>query len=137
MAKATFKMPDEFLHKVTTLAEKTDEIVPRVLESGGEIVLESVKDNLDAVLSGQSTGQLSSALGLSPAKQNRDGNWDVKVGFAENRTDGVSNAMLANILEYGKHGQPPKPFLKPAVRSSQSAVLEKMSSKLDEEIQSL
>ena len=24
----------------------------------------------------------------------------------------MSNAMLANVLEYGKHGQPPKPFLK-------------------------
>ena len=38
MAKATFKMPDEFLMKVSKLEERTDEILPRVLEAGAEVV---------------------------------------------------------------------------------------------------
>ena len=37
MAKADVKMPDDFLLKLSKLGDKTDEIIPKVLESGGEI----------------------------------------------------------------------------------------------------
>ena len=43
MAKADVKMPDDFLLKLSKLGDKTDEIIPKVLESGGEVVLERVK----------------------------------------------------------------------------------------------
>ena len=141
MARAEMKMPEDFLLKVSRLNEKTDEILPRVLEAGGQVVLERVKSNLSAVVGkgtkipSRSTGELESALGLSPAKPKRNGSgWDIKVGFAEPRSDGDSNAKIANILEYGKHGQPPKPFLKPAKTRSRKACIETMKSKLDEEV---
>ena len=140
MAKAQIKMPEEFLLKVSRLADQTDVIIPKVLEAGGEVVLSKVKSNLSSVVGSdtkkksRSTGELERSLGLSPAKQNRDGNWDVKIGFAEPRTDGDSNAKIANILEYGKSGQPPKPFLKPARTQSKSACIETMKSKLQEEV---
>nr|DAT88716.1 MAG TPA: type I neck protein [Caudoviricetes sp.] len=140
MAKAQIKMPEEFLLKVSRLADQTDVIIPKVLEAGGEVVLTKVKSNLSSVVGSdtkeksRSTGELERSLGLSPAKQNRDGNWDVKIGFAEPRSDGDSNAKIANILEYGKSGQPPKPFLKPARTQSKSACIETMKSKLQEEV---
>lgn len=140
MAKAQIKMPEEFLLKVSQLAGQTDVIIPKVLEAGGEVVLSKVKSNLSSVVGSgtkeksRSTGELERSLGLSPAKQNRDGNWDVKIGFAEPRSDGDSNAKIANILEYGKSGQPPKPFLKPARTQSKSACIETMKSKLQEEV---
>ena len=144
MAKAEMKMPEDFLLKVSRLNEKTDEILPKVLEAGGQVVLERVKSNLSAVIGkgtkepSRSTGELESALGLSPAKPKRDGSgWDIKVGFAEPRSDGDSNAKIANILEYGKHGQPPKPFLKPAKTQSRKACIETMKSKLDEEVRKI
>ena len=74
---------------------------------------------------------------MSPAKMDNDGNFNVKVGFSEPRSDGVSNAKIANILEYGKHGQPPKPFLKPAKTASQKPTIEVMKAKLEEEIENL
>ena len=37
MAKLTIKMPDDFLQKVSRLAARTDEIMPRVLETGAEV----------------------------------------------------------------------------------------------------
>ena len=49
MAKATIKMPEEFLLKVSRLGAKTDEILPRVLEAGAEIVEDKVRSNLTAV----------------------------------------------------------------------------------------
>ncbi len=140
MAKSQIKMPEEFLLKVSRLADQTDVIIPKVLEAGGEVVLSKVKSNLSSVVGSgtkeksRSTGELERSLGLSPAKQNRDGNWDVKIGFAEPRSDGNSNAKIANILEYGKSGQPPKPFLKPARTQSKSACIETMKSKLQEEV---
>lgn len=140
MAKAQIKLPEEFLLKVSWLADQTGVIIPKVLEAGGKVVLSKVKSNLSSVVGSgtkeksRSTGELERSLGLSPAKQNRDGNWDVKIGFAEPRSDGDSNAKIANILEYGKSGQPPKPFLKPARTQSKSACIETMKSKLQEEV---
>lgn len=144
MARVEMKMPEDFLLKVSRLNEKTDEILPRVLEAGGQVVLERVKSNLSAVVGkgtknlSRSTGELESALGLSPAKPKRDGSgWDIKVGFAEPRPGGGSNAKIANILEYGKSGQPPKPFLKPAKTQSRKACIETMEAKLDEEVRGI
>jgi HK97 gp10 family phage protein len=140
LAKVDFTMPDDFLDRISRLEERTDEIVPRVLEAGGTVVLDHVRRNLQGVVGSntkypsRSTGELVKALGLSPAKVDRNGDHNVKVGFNEPRSDGKPNAMLANILEHGKHGQPPKPFLKPAKSASRSACIEAMKKKLEDEV---
>ena len=143
MAKAIVKMPEEFLLKISRLESKTDDIVPKVLEAGGNVVLQKVKSNLQAVIGkgtkrhSKSTGELLRSIGLSKARQDRNGDHNVKVGFAEPRSDGGSNAKLANILEYGKHGQPARPFLKPAKSSSKKACEDAMIVKLEEELRQI
>lgn len=143
MAKAAFKMPEEFLLKLSRLGEKTDEIIPKVLEAGGEVVEAKVKSNLQAVIGSgtkgesRSTGELLSALGVSSARQDKDGNFNVKVGFSEPRTDGKSNAMIAGVLEYGKSGQPPKPFLKSAKSASKSACVDAMIAAFEKEVENI
>lgn len=143
MAKADIKMPEEFLLKISRLGSEFDAVAERVLESGGEVVLAKVRGNLSAVVSSgtkypsRSTGELEGALGLSPAKLDRNGNHDVKIGFAEPRSDGGSNAKIANILEYGKHGQPAKPFLKPAKTASRAECIQVMKEALEAEVQKL
>jgi hypothetical protein len=140
VAKVTMKMPEDFLLKVSRLNDKTDEIIPRVLKAGGEVVLDKVKSNLNSAVGhdtkypSRSTGELVAALGVSPALPDRDGNYNVKVGFSEPRRDGSSNAKIANIIEYGKSGQPAKPFLKPAKSTSRKPCIEAMKAKLDEEV---
>lgn len=143
MGKASYKLPEDFLLKLSKLGSHTDVILSEVLQAGGEVVEARVASNLSAVIGqnlkedSRSTGQLISALGTSPAKQDKDGNFNVKIGFAESRTDGKSNAMLAGVLEYGKHGQPAKPFLKPAKTASKSAAVSAMQAKFDEEVAKL
>lgn len=144
MAKIEIKMPEDFLLRLSHLSDKTDDIIPRVLEAGGKVVLAKVKSNLSSTIGrgtkkkSRSTGELLSSLGLSPAKQKRDGSgWDIKVGFAEPRKDRSSNAKLANILEYGRHGQPPRPFLKPARSKSRSESISAMKEKLKQEVDGL
>lgn len=140
MAKALMKMPEDFLLKVSKLENKTDEIIPKVLESGAEVVEGKVRSNLTAVVGSntkvpsRSTGELESALGITQARQDKSGNWNIKVGFDEPRIDGSSNAKIANILEYGKHGQPAKPFLKPAKSQSRKSCIETMKSKMESEV---
>lgn len=142
------KLPEEFLQKVSRLADKTDEIVPKVLEAGGAVVLPKVKSNLQTAVGSntkyesRSTGELVDALGVTSPKQDRDGNFNIKIGFAEPRKEegkskNVSNAMLANILEYGKSGQPPKPFLKPAKTATKKPCIAAMTEALEKEIDSL
>ena len=140
IAKVKWDMPTDFLNRISALGSKTDEIVPRVLAAGGAVMLARVRSNLQAVIGrrtkykSRSTGELVSALGVSGARLDRDGNYNVKLGFAEPRRDGESNAKIANIIEYGKHGQPAKPFLKPAISASKAEVIQTMVSKLEEEI---
>lgn len=143
MAKAAFKMPEDFLLKLSRLGEKTDEIIPKVLEAGGEIVEAKVKSNLQAVIGSgtkeesRSTGELLSALGVSSARQDKDGNFNVKVGFSEPRPDSKSNAMIAGVLEYGKSGQSPKPFLKPAKSASKNACIDAMIAAFEKEVENI
>ncbi len=143
MAKAVMKMPEEFLLKISKLGDKTDEIIPKVLEAGGKVVEEKVKSNLQSIIGtnikeeSRSTGELVSSLGVSPALIDKNGNSNVKVGFSEPRSDGKSNSMIASVLEYGKSGQPPKPFLKPAKSASRKACINAMIEVFDKEVENL
>jgi len=143
VARTTFRMPDEFLIKLSRLGKSADEIIPRVLKAGGEIVEAKVKSNLkdaigkDTKDTSRSTGELVSSLGVSPAKQDKNGNFNVKVGFSEPRRDGKSNAMIASVLEYGKHNQPPRPFMKTAKSASKDDCFEAMISAFEMEVEKL
>ena len=137
MAKCTYKLPEDFLKKLSSLGIHMDEVSEKVLQAGGEVVLQKTRSNLVSVLSGESSGELVSALGLSGVRLDRDGNPNIKVGFDEPRRDGSSKAMVANIIEYGKHNQPAKPFLKPAKSQSKSECIDTMVATLEKEIKKL
>ena len=143
MAKAYVQLPEEYLQKLSKLGNKTDEICEKMLKAGGEVVLSKVKSNLSSVVGhgtkykSRSTGELEGALGLSEVRLDRNGNYNIKVGFAETRRDGGSNAKLANIIEYGKSGQVAKPFMKPAKASSKARCIEVMKSTFDKEVNNI
>ena len=140
MAEVTVKLPNEYLRKLSRLVKRADEICARMLEAGGKVVEDKIRSNLQAVIGSgtqepsRSTGELLESLGTSEVKQDADGILNVKVGFAEPRSDGGSNAKIANIIEYGKHGQPPKPFLKPAKTATRDSCAAAMRQVFDEEV---
>ena len=143
MAKTDVKMPDEFLARISQLGAQTDSIAEKVLQAGGEVALAKVRSNLKYVVGSEtksksrSTGELERALGLSPVMIDKNGNHDIKVGFSEPRTDGGSNAKIANILEYGTSGQSAKPFLKPAKSAVKKQCVEAMKSAFEKEAEGL
>lgn len=143
MAKADIVMPDDFLERIASLGAHEDSIAEKVLEAGAAVVETKVRSNLEGVVGkntaypSRSTGELVSSLGVTKVRVNRNGDHDIKIGFAEPRSDGESNAKLANILEYGKHGQPPKPFLAPAKSATKVACMETMKKRFAEEVDKL
>ena len=143
MAKVDIKVPDDFLLKISKLGSDFDPVAEKVLKAGGEVIFKRTKSNLSAVIGkgtkheSRSTGELEKALGVTSVRLDRNGNHNIKIGFSEPRSDGESNAKLANILEYGKHGQPAKPFLKPAKSASKSECISTMKSTFEEEVKKL
>jgi len=143
MAKCKCTLPDATLKKLSRLGDKMDEIADKALHNGGEIVLRQTKSNLesvvgkDTVVESRSTGELVDALGISKVLVDRNGNYNIKIGFSEPRKDGTSNAMIADIIEYGKHNQPAKPFLKPAKTKTKKECADRMAQTIEEEIKKL
>lgn len=156
----TVKLPDDLMNQLDTFDKHTDEIIEKALTAGAKIAEAQVRKNLKAVLSGDSSGQLESALGVSPMDiSNGTLAPNVRVGFAEPRQDKngkttythkfkakkgkpprtseyqLTNAMVANILEYGskKHNQSPKPFMKPALDATKAASKDEIKRVFDEE----
>lgn len=155
MAKITITLPEEFQSKITKLGDRTDAVVEKALKAGGEVVLAKVRGNLASVIGhglayppSRTTGELLGALGMSKVDVDNNGIHNLKVGFAEPRKKQyaakgkrsyyeITNAMIANVIEYGKHGQPPKPFLGPARSSSRAACVNAMKAVLEEEFENI
>ena len=159
MATLKVKLPDELMIKLERLAGQTGPIIEKTLEAGAEIVEQRARANLKNSLGGDSSGQLLGALGISPVLPNDklDG-YDIKIGFAEPRQDKkggttykkklksgktseyqLTNAMVANILEYGRKdkSQTAKPFMKPAEDATKAQAREKMKKVFAEEAQKI
>ncbi|MGI6545957.1 HK97 gp10 family phage protein [Candidatus Saccharibacteria bacterium] len=141
MARCEMKLPDEFMDKLSKLGDKFDSAAPKVLEAGGEVVLSQMKDNLRNVIGkntkvkSRSTGALEKSLGITPALQDRKGEWNIRVGVGDSRDKkGVPDALKAQVLEYGKAGQPAKPWMKPARRKARKKAISRMEDVLKREL---
>ena len=136
-------LPENFLKSISSLERNTDDITEKVLNEGAKVVLKYFKENLHSVIGkdlkykSRSTGKLVSSLGISKPLMDRNGNFNIKIGFAEPRDGNESNAKIATVIEYGKQGQPPKPFLKQTKKRSKKPAQEAMIKKFEEETKKL
>lgn len=142
MAKCTLKMPDEFWQKLSKIDSNCDEILKAAIEAGGEAALPIVKAKLESVIGSgtkypaHGSGDLIKSLGVTKGRRNRDGDFDVKIGFGDSppRKDGKRNGFVAAMVEYGGHGHAAKPFMKPSKTKAKKAAVEATSKKFDEEV---
>ena len=145
---------DEFSKALTTLGNRTDEILGKAMTAGAEAALPIVRAELQGAIGGdtkgpsRSTGELVNSLGISPVMVDNNGITNVKIGFSEPRRHQyvakkkrsyytVTNAMIANVLEYGKHGQPPRPWLKRAKTQATKVFRAKAQEIIDKEVEKL
>ena len=138
MARVQIKLPNDFIDALDSLIDNSAE---QVLKAGANIVEPRMRSNLSAAIGSstkqpsRSTGQLAKALGTAPVKVNSRGDYNVKVGFAENRDDGRANALIANVLEHGRSNQPARPFLAPTRSQTRRAAITAMKRTLAVRIQ--
>lgn len=140
VAKVKMLMPDDYLERLSKLGAKTDNITKKVLKVGGKEAEKTVETELNAVIGkdlkreSRSTGRLLESLGVSKPLMDRDGNYNVKVGFSQTRIDGGNNALIASVIEYGKSGQPAKPFMARAKRKCKKRCEAAMIKEFEKEV---
>ncbi|PKY65719.1 hypothetical protein CYJ25_08070 [Schaalia turicensis] len=141
MARVQIKLPNDFIDALDSASSLIDNSAEQVLKAGANIVEPRMRSNLSAAIGSstkqpsRSTGQLAKALGTAPVKVNSRGDYNVKVGFAENRDDGRPNALIANVLEHGRSNQPARPFLAPTRSQTRQAAITAMKQTLAARIQ--
>lgn len=141
MARVQIKLPNDFIDALDSASSLIDNSAEQVLKAGANIVEPRMRSNLSAAIGSstkqpsRSTGQLAKALGTAPVKVNSRGDYNVKVGFAENRDDGRANALIANVLEHGRSNQPARPFLAPTRSQTRRAAITAMKQILAARIQ--
>ncbi|MDK7142880.1 HK97 gp10 family phage protein [Gleimia europaea] len=141
MARVQIKLPNDFIDALDSASSLIDNSAEQVLKAGANIVEPRMRSNLSAAIGSstkqpsRSTGQLAKALGTAPVKVNSRGDYNVKVGFAENRDDGRPNALIANVLEHGRSNQPARPFLAPTRSQTRRAAIDAMKQTLAARIQ--
>ena len=141
MARVQIKLPNDFIDALDSASSLIDNCAEQVLKAGANIVEPRMRSNLSAAIDSstkqpsRSTGQLAKALGTAPVKVNSRGDYNVKVGFAENRDDGRPNALIANVLEHGRSNQPARPFLAPTRSQTRRAAITAMKQTLAARIQ--
>lgn len=149
MAKVKIVYPDSFEISLQKIDSNIGSICEKAVKAGGEVAYDYVKNNLEAVVgkgeNSKSTGELVNSLGVSPAKTDRKGIINVKIGFREPRKKQyeakkkrsyytITNAMIANVLEHGKHGQPARPFLARSKRQAKKPCMDAMKNVIDKEL---
>ena len=156
MAKrsAVIRFDNDFSKKLAALGAHSDEILEKAMAAGAEAALPTVRECLQSVIGrgnkypDRSTGEMVNSLGTSPVKVDSKGVVNVKIGFNEprkrqytskktgKRTE-VTNGLIANVLENGKHGQPPRPWLKRAKTQATKVFRAKAQETIDKEVEKL
>jgi hypothetical protein len=115
----------------------SDADVSSILAGAADIALPVMQDNLNRVLSGESTGELANSLGISQVKMNSSGVHNIKVGFRENGRGTMTNAAKAANLEYGNsRGQPPRPWFARSVKKVRRPIEEHIIKSVEEKVKS-
>lgn len=158
MAKLKVDLPDDFTARLSTISDSADTVIEQALKAGGQAALGIFKSSLASAIgrgvkNSQSTGELISSLGVSPVDTDKDGNPNVKVSFNEPRREQPktrgkrgkysskrgslrsyakrTNAMIANVLEYGRHNQPQRPFYRSAKSQANKQCVEVMKAEIE------
>lgn len=160
MARMAFKAGDEFALKLSRLATGSDEIAKKAIYAGAGIVADKIKANIQSLpsdtfrhlapeekfsgLPEAAKRDLAESFGVTPIKQDADGNWNAKVGFdgygshpTKKYPQGLPNQLLARAVESGSSVRQKKPFVRPAVNATKGKAQAKMGEVIDEEIKKI
>ena len=139
MARITFNLGEDYMLRLSALADRSEETAKRAVYEAAGIVTDQIRTNLETNLAGseQSTGTLAASLGITPIQTDRDGFINAKVGFDGYDEKGVPNQLKARVMESGSSTVRKRPFVRPAVNAAKKAAEEAMQRVIDEEIEKI
>lgn len=132
----TIKGTEELELKLSQLGRASGKIAEKALKAGAKPLADEIRKNLQRNLQGSkySTGDLEKSFGVSPVRQNQDGDYDLKIGFKGYDRKGASNQLKARAMESGTTKQVKRPFVRPAVNAKKNEVIKEMEKAVDNEI---
>ena len=138
MARFKFDMGD-YVETLKKLDTDTNGMIKAAIYDGAAVIADEIKANIPV-----DSGELKRSMGLSKMVRDKKGYTYTKVkfsGYDKNKTSkafprGVPNAVKAASLESGNsRGQKGTHFISHAVKRAESAAIQAMSKKFDEEIE--
>lgn len=130
MARFDVVWSGDFEQQIKNLADKFDDIAPKMIDSALPRLVNSIKKRLKWH---RQTGALEESVTAYKAKAVRGGGYYGRVGFAgdgmhkyANKTQKVPNAIKAAGLEYGSSKQSPQPFLRAAINDAEKDCIDAM-----------
>lgn len=126
MAKIQFIGGNEVLLEMA-IRSGTD-AVEEAVKAGAEL-LKTYTYNKGRAMGVKRTGDTLGALTVKTPKRGSDG-WVCYVTYTGTNRKGNRNAEVAFINEYGKRGQPARPFNRLALENGEQAVIQRMEDTL-------
>lgn len=147
----TINSGKDLIKKIETLGARSEEIAKKVVKVGANPVADEIRKNLEANIADpsyagvgdtgsfdrkkeKSSGDLLKSLGISPAGTDRNGDVNVKVGFAGYDQKGVPNALKARAMESGTSKLRKRPFVRPAVNRTRKKSKDAMAAEYDRQV---
>ena len=160
MARMTVKATDDYALKLSKLSGQTEEVAKKAIYAAAKIVADKVASNLSSLpvdkfrhlgdgekFAGVPQSQkndLQSGFGVTPIKQDSDGNWNAHVGFdgygshpTVKYPNGVPNQLLARAIESGSSVRQKTPFVRPAVNATKKEAIDAMERVIEEEFKKI
>ena len=136
MAQMEIDFPEDMLNGL--LDVDAEDLCKQMIDSAAPIMEESMKKEMRSVIQHSGDSELVDSVKTSKAKKAKNGaiiaftgpkgnskNYYYRNGKKDRRIQ-VSNVLKAIWLNYGRVGQPARPFLTKAVNNAHQKVMEKM-----------
>lgn len=142
MAQMEIDFPEDMLNGL--LDVDAEDLCKQMIDSAAQIMEESMKKEMRSVIQHSGDSELVASVKTSKAKKAKNGaiiaftgpkgnskNYYYRNGKKGRRIQ-VSNVLKAIWLNYGRVGQPARPFLTKAVNNAHQKVMEKMQQTYDQ-----
>lgn len=142
MAQMEIDFPEDMLNGL--LDVDAEDLCKQMIDSAAPIMEESMKKEMRSVIQHSGDSELVDSVKTSKAKKAKNGAIIAFIGpkgnsknyYYRNGKKGrkipVSNVLKAIWLNYGRVGQPARPFLTKAVNNAHQKVMEKMQQTYDQ-----
>ena len=111
---------DKLTLDLNEIAQLPDEVTDGMLDAGADVLVTATKESARTMLTGKyATGELAEAVIKGRIGRSKNGK-HIQITFKGSRTRGkttTANSEIAFINEFGKHGQPARPFIRTANES--------------------